>query len=261
MIQYNIFPGGRKKALTFSYDDGPKNDGRLIELFNRYGVKGTFHLNGIKYKDMSESELENVAKLYKGHEISCHTLRHGFPTLMPEISLLNETLEDRKILESIACYPVKGMSYPYGDYDDATADILKACGIVYSRTVHSTENFKLPRNFLEWNPTCHHGGATALCDSFLEKDGALFYIWGHSFEFDTEEKWQTEEELLKKLSGREDKIWYASNMEIYDYITAQRSLKISANEKIIANPSALDVWIEKDKSDIICIKAGETVTL
>lgn len=46
MIEYSIYPGGRHRIVTFSYDDGPEQDARLIELFNRYGVKGTFHLNG-----------------------------------------------------------------------------------------------------------------------------------------------------------------------------------------------------------------------
>ena len=39
------FPGGRDKALTFSYDDGVKGDIHLLELFKKYGVKGTFNLN------------------------------------------------------------------------------------------------------------------------------------------------------------------------------------------------------------------------
>lgn len=36
---------GKMKAITFSYDDGVTQDRRLVELFNRYGVKGTFNLN------------------------------------------------------------------------------------------------------------------------------------------------------------------------------------------------------------------------
>ncbi len=43
---YVSYPNGKSKALTFSYDDGMKHDRRLVELFNRYGLKGTFHLNG-----------------------------------------------------------------------------------------------------------------------------------------------------------------------------------------------------------------------
>ena len=43
---YCCFPGGKHKALTMSYDDGKTQDRRLVEIFNRYGIKGTFHLTG-----------------------------------------------------------------------------------------------------------------------------------------------------------------------------------------------------------------------
>ena len=36
---------GKNKALTFSYDDGVTQDKRLIEIFNKYGLKATFNLN------------------------------------------------------------------------------------------------------------------------------------------------------------------------------------------------------------------------
>ena len=42
---YCCFPGGKHKALTMSYDDGRLEDRRLIEIFNRNGIRGTFHLN------------------------------------------------------------------------------------------------------------------------------------------------------------------------------------------------------------------------
>ena len=38
------FPGGKTRALTFSYDDGISQDMRLVQLFNLYGLKGTFNL-------------------------------------------------------------------------------------------------------------------------------------------------------------------------------------------------------------------------
>lgn len=34
-----------RKALTFSYDDGIEQDRKLVEIFNRYGMKATFNLN------------------------------------------------------------------------------------------------------------------------------------------------------------------------------------------------------------------------
>ena len=83
MIQFHIFPGGKRRVVTFSYDDGHKNDVKLVELFNKYGVKATFHLNGMNYLDISEERAEELRKLYCGHEISCHTLQHGWPARMP----------------------------------------------------------------------------------------------------------------------------------------------------------------------------------
>ena len=52
---------------------------------------------------------------------------------MPQTSVVTETLEDRKVLEHIAGYPVVGMSYPYGNYNAEAISAMRACGIVYSR--------------------------------------------------------------------------------------------------------------------------------
>ena len=43
---YTAFPEGKHKVLTLSYDDGKIPDKRLVALFNEYGLKGTFNLNG-----------------------------------------------------------------------------------------------------------------------------------------------------------------------------------------------------------------------
>ena len=40
-----LFPEGKRKALTFSYDDGTIHDRRLAALLNEYGMNGTFNLN------------------------------------------------------------------------------------------------------------------------------------------------------------------------------------------------------------------------
>ena len=42
------FPEGRQKTLTLSYDDGPVQDIRLIDIMNHYGIKGTFNLNSMR---------------------------------------------------------------------------------------------------------------------------------------------------------------------------------------------------------------------
>ena len=140
---------------------------------------------------------------------------------------------------------------------------MKACGIVYSRTIVSTKNFPLPTDFMQWHASCHHVGIFEICDKFLKDLDSpwthpLFYIWGHSFEFRTEEDWEMMENALKKLSGN-DKIWYATNIEIYNYMKALEMLQISADETVFYNPSCIDVWVERNKTDIIMIPAGQRV--
>lgn len=264
MIQFNIFPGGVKRIVTFSYDDGHDKDGRLIDMFNRYGVKGTFHLNGKKFIGKTEEELDVYRRRYEGHEISCHTVHHGWLDKMLPASIVSEVLEDRRILEHLAGYPVVGMSYPSGTYNDAALEALRSCGIVYSRTAEKPiYPFGLPKEFLTWHPTCHHRHAEEYIDAFMddlvsEWRHPMFYIWGHSHEFRSEEDWAKMEAIVSRLAGS-DKIWYATNIEIYNYIKAQRSLVVSADESMIHNPSAIPVWVEKNKTEIIKIEAGETV--
>ena len=265
MIEYSIYPNGKRRIVTFSYDDGPAQDERLVALFNQYGVKATFHLNGGKYLNMSLEERMEVRARYAGHEIACHTLQHGWLERMPGISIVNEIVKDRLILEEIAGCPVVGMSYPNGSVSQFAADTMAACGIVYSRTTGNTKKMKLPQDFLFWHPTCHHKDALSLCQTYLDNldsywTGPLFYIWGHSYEFRTEADWAYMEDLLKLLSGN-GKIWYATNLEICDYVAAQRQLRVSADEQILCNPTATDVWVEKDRKYVICIPAGKTVFL
>jgi hypothetical protein len=88
----------------------------------------------------------------------------------------------------------------------------------------------------------------------------MFYIWGHSSEFQTEEQWQEFEGVLKRLAET-DKIWYATNGDIVRYVQAQRMLEITADETVFYNPTVIPVWIEKDKKQIIEIPAGQTVRL
>ena len=59
---YTCFPQGKHKVLTMSYDDGKIFDRKLIEIFNKYGIKGTF----TKYRAIQAlTQLLNVVRLTK----------------------------------------------------------------------------------------------------------------------------------------------------------------------------------------------------
>lgn len=275
-----LFPKGRKKALTFSYDDGITQDRRFVEMLNRYHLKGTFNLNpglmgnkdwlsqpGIEVSHYKMDKCE-IAELYKGHEIAVHTMTHPDLPRVPEGMIAYEIAACRRELEEIAKKPVTGMAYPFGTYNDKVKNAAKVCGITYSRTTKQHFSFHLPEDFLEWHPTIHHTENTlySLWEKFLEpvdnemyRQPQLFYVWGHTYEFDAFDQWKDMEEFLKQAGGH-DEIWYATNEEIYRYVMAAQRLVYSASGDYIFNPGVLDVWMLIDKNEYH-IPGGETVTI
>ena len=270
-----LFPNGKTKALTFSYDDGQKKDIRLCELFNKYGLKGTFNLNsGLMSEEPTEENdkvaLSQIPEVYKGHEVAVHSVSHPFLERMTSSEIAAEILEDRRTLEKYTGYVVRGMAYPFGTYNDDVIRVAKDLGIKYSRGVHSHYGFGLPTKWLEMPATCHQADERVfeLANKFVNEDalaswsstnGWLFYIWGHSFEYRTEEDWERMEKLCALLSNRED-VWYATNIEIYDYIEAYRSLNYSVDMKSVYNPSGVDVWL-KHAGKVYKIPAREQIEL
>lgn len=263
-ISLNRYPEGKKRALTLSYDDGPFADYRLVEMMNRYGVRGTFHLNS---ETLSCDERPNPGKvkeadvkaLYAGHEVSSHTSTHPDLRYVTAGTLREQIICDREKLESLTGNIVRGMSYPFGTYNDTVLAALPLLGIEYSRTTAAHHTLVLPENLLCWHPTCHHKQAMDCVGLFEEprwQNMPLFYVWGHSYEFDNDQNWDMMEEFLKRVSGKED-VWYATNIEVADYIRAVRALKFRVDNKAVYNPSACCVWIEAD-GEPVKLKSGYT---
>ncbi len=254
MIRY-LLPGGARRVLTMSYDDGNyEGDKRLVGIFNKYGIKGTFHLNGQNYMPggWGYDKIEELKELYKGHEVSMHALTHPFLECLPKSEVVYEMQKDREVLEGLAGYPVRGMSYPYGGHTKTVRDVFEVLDIKYARTVRSTNGFSFPENFLEWHPTCHHKSdiltKLGTFSRVSTKYVPMFYVWGHSYEFNQENTtftWEGIEEFCEAASKLED-VWFATNAEVYDYTMAMRRLEISADKKMFFNPSAVSVWIEAD---------------
>ena len=227
---------GKNKAVTFSFDDGVTQDKRLIEIFNKYGLKSTFNLNsslfGLKggwdyngkwLNHTKVSPLE-VRSIYAGHEVAVHTLTH--PNLTGELdeTIVYQVEEDRKQLSKIVGYDVYGMAYPCGgvNNDDRVASIIKKqTGVKYARTITSTFSFDLPKNLHRLNPSvyiCEPDKMFELAEKFiaLETDKPqLFYIWGHAYEFDVMDDitWERFENFCKLISGKSN-IFYGTNKEV-----------------------------------------------
>ncbi len=270
MIKFNRFPGGKPKCFTLSYDDGNVADRRLVESINRYGVRATFHLNSGLLDTSNRISESEVRTLYQGHEVSTHSATHPNLTAIPVSEALQELTRDRAKLEEISGGIVRGMSYPYGQYNDMLLSAMQSAGICYSRTTASTHGYGWPQNFLTWHPTCHHKEGLEAARTFMQapRIGGLLYIWGHSYEFNRDNNWELLEEICRTVTtdgGEEwyqkaDSVWLATNIEIYEYITAVRSLVVSMDGKIVHNPSATDVWVDAE-GEPVQIPAGTTMHL
>ena len=86
----------------------------------------------------------------------------------------------------------------------------------------------------------------------------MMYVWGHSYEFTDRDNWNVMEDFLKLVSNRED-VWYATNIEIVDYMEAAKRLRFTASGDMVMNPSYESVWIRYNEK-IYEIKGGETVS-
>mgnify|MGYP000119139576 CR=1 FL=1 len=98
------------------------------------------------------------------------------------------------------------MSYPFGTYNSKVKEIIRSCGVDYSRTIVENEDI---------------------------------------------------EEFAEMVSNKND-IWYATNIEVYDYITSIKSLRFSGDKSRVYNPSSLDIWSSIDGKTV---KIGSRKTI
>lgn len=223
---------GKKKAITFSYDDGVTQDIRLIKLFDKYGLKCTFNVNSGKLgqpgKLLREGvdvrhdkiALEDIRFVYEGHEVATHSVTHPYLTRLSDDEIVREIEDDRIRLSELVGYDVIGHAYPMGDCDERVASLLRdRTGVKYARTVKSTYNFDPQTNMYLFDPTVYHHREMdemfRLGEEFLNlktDEPKLFYIWGHAYEFDIHNDWKRFEEFLEMISGRSD-VFYGTNKE------------------------------------------------
>ena len=275
------FPGGKTKALTLSYDDGVQQDIRMIEILDKYGIKCTFNINGSALIDeertypegqvhrrMARKEAKEVYSkaIENGHEIAVHTYTHPFLDKLPAEMVAYEIVEDRKTLEDLFGTVIKGCAYPFGTTNDTVVEVLRNCGILYARTTVATKSFDIPTDWLRLPSTCHHNAPDlmTLVERFLNEIDRynrpkLFYLWGHTYEFEGNNNWEVIEKFAEAIGNRDD-VWYANNMQIYDYVEAYRSLRFSSDGNIVYNPSAQTVWFSTTNINVK-VAPGETVKI
>ncbi len=227
---------GKMKAVTFSYDDGITQDVRLIEILNKYNLKATFNLNSellgqessFKYpgRDFlvihNKNKASDVPYIYQGHEVAVHSLTHPTLNTCSDAEVIRQVEQDRLNLSELVGYEVVGMAYPNHARDhEHVADVIRQyTGVKYARVTDSTYNFDIQEDLYLFKPTmCDVSDIDKLFEMGqkflgLKPDAPqIFYIWGHSFEFDVRDAWSIIDEFCKLISNRDD-IFYGTNKEV-----------------------------------------------
>lgn len=279
---YLRFPGGKPKAFTLSYDDGYIYDLRFADIIERCGMKCTFNIISETITKSCGSEYMTADQIKslitRGHEVAVHGVTHTANGLQNVTIGLAETYEARKVIEEKLGIISRGFAYPCSGINDFTVGTtyerirgyLRDLGYSYARSDEkSFDNFLIPDDWYDWKPTVHHDSrhVNEYADRFLSMhpdgdDGKgglprLFHIYGHTNEFERKNNWDHLEVLCEKL-GKKDDIWYATNLEICDYVEDYQRLKFNLDHTRVYNPSANTVWIYTNKKTVL-ISPGETV--
>ena len=273
------FPGGREKALSFTFDDGAPEDRLLIDWMGALGLRGTFNINTGWYgrvfphcTHMSAAQtFETLNREFA--EIACHGSLHVDPTRVDLPTLVWDVMRDRDALEKQFGRPITGYAYPQGAYTPTVMAELERLGFEYARAVGTQGSFRIPGNLYEITATCHL--LSDACDSCTQTflpfrcntelwwdnaDAQLFNIFCHSYQLRGSEEIQAAaRRRMEALAGRDD-VWYATNIEVVRYIRAYRALVFSLERGFVYNPSCQPVWF-RCKEGVRRVGAGEYAAL
>jgi peptidoglycan/xylan/chitin deacetylase (PgdA/CDA1 family) len=203
--------------LVQCWDDGIVDDIRLCELLRRHGAAASFNLNwgvlqskrflGGNYRGKEAWKLARteIKEVYAGFLVANHTAHHPHLTQVSLEDARREIMEGREALEQAVGYAVEGFAYPYGDHNPAVRQLVREAGHLYARTCEETSPVWPPKDAMSFGPSCHFLAADFWARfERVRATGGVFYFWGHSYEFLTEDDWSAFDDKIARLGAQGD---------------------------------------------------------
>ncbi len=236
--------GTPKKYITIRFDDCTTQDIRIIEMFKQYNLDcATFYINtgllGVTWEwvgnvyntttpvhtRLNREQIETG--IYDGFDVAVHTLSHTSLKNLSKREVAAEVTKDAANIENIFGYKPVGMAWPGGDTEwteDTVRYVKESTDIRFGICTTATNSFDLPEHFLTWYPTCaiNSYNSLSLLQSFLNaelgEEDMLYFAWGHGYEFDLSNCWNTLDRMLSMISeaaAEDDSIVLVTNSEFY----------------------------------------------
>ena len=200
--------------LVMSFDDGARDDIKLVRLLKTYVFKAIFFIpNSMNGSDDYRLPVGGLQYLVnEGFELGGHTKTHSKDMKRMDIGTQIEEISYNKgYLEGLTGKDIEWFCYPSGRYNEDTIKAVKLAGFKYARTVlvgnykKPTDNFKIVTSVHIYPNREEYKGKHWLEYAFdiLEKaskepDG-YFHVWGHSWELQKFGLWEDVEKLFKKI--------------------------------------------------------------
>lgn len=211
--------------ITFkaSFDDGAKEDLRLAELMNKYGIQDVIFYVPAEWQTHNLTlgreplSLKDLNYLADSFDVGSHTITHPLLTRMPLHDAKYEIVESKAMLEQLLGMGIDSFCYPRGYANPELKELVR-------------DNYTLARNTLVgsleepedpiWESTTVHAGGKrrkeyenttwleegirllkeAITMSEQGKD-PIYHIFGHSWELTRERGWDDLEILLKEIKA------------------------------------------------------------
>ena len=236
--------------VTTSWDDGHKLDLKLVKLLKKYGIRGTFYISP-KNREFGKEDLlsdEEIIKLNNNFEIGAHTMTHPRLTKISEREAFNEIIDSKKYLGKLLGEEIRCFCYPCGKYNKKIIELVRKAGFYYSRTMKKFElrpvrNFLLSGttleahrnslltlpldslkiltfsrfNLIEFFKNLHWEYLAKKTFDYVEKNGGVYHLWGHSWVIQKCNDWEKIERVLSYISKKMN-VKYLTNYETFKAI-------------------------------------------
>ena len=215
--------------VTTSWDDGHVLDLRLAEMLELEGVAATFYV-ALENRELAvHDRLAPAAlrSLSERFEIGSHSQTHTVLTRVPLCRARREMADSKAALSDLTGKPVDTFCYPRGAHNDRLAEVARACGYAYARTVRDFE-FGIPADpwragttieaarpgVHRWPGACARtvsrgmASAAVLTDWGIRAialfdraraDDAVFHLWGHSWVLERRDQWKMLQRVLRHI--------------------------------------------------------------
>jgi peptidoglycan/xylan/chitin deacetylase (PgdA/CDA1 family) len=266
---FAAFPFGKKIAVVTTWDDGSKEDLRLVDIFQKHGFHPSFFFNN---NSAMMAEAANFEA--KGAEVGSHGYGHPFLYQITPVEADFHMVEQRRVLEAKLGHPVISMAYPNGystAYDvtgDYVLNAVRKAGYLSGRTTATGDlNINKMGDLLKMNSNGFFGYGKQLVENYQKRKDTeveIFYFWGHSWQIGkSDAQWNEFETLLTNFADNPE-AWYATqgDLSVWNWIRNNTKTEVTSKSptstKISFTRPTLHSWLAARVPLAIKVPAGVT---